>query len=191
MTSAPSRERRRLTAPISTPRAVESRNEVSVRSTTIRDLPPSIASVSFCLSSGAVNRSISPRTATTWRSGSSDSSVRANSGGMSGGLWQAWGAERRPGRSGGERQLQRQYLAAVVAAGDGDLVGDALEHVADPRQRGVGGRCRRAARPRPPPLRSPPPGRPRAAPAPDEPHGDVAVGGVRLGVGGDGVGDEQ
>ena len=34
--SAPSRERRRLTAPISTPSAVESRNVVSVRSTTIR-----------------------------------------------------------------------------------------------------------------------------------------------------------
>jgi len=47
-----------LTAPISTPSAVESRNVVSVRSTTIRDFPPSIASVSFCLSSGAVKRSI-------------------------------------------------------------------------------------------------------------------------------------
>src|SRR3954451_15442733 len=74
---------------MSTPSAVESRKDVSVRSTTIRDLPPSIASVSFCLSSGAVNRSISPRTATTWRSASSASSCSANSGGIGGGLWQA------------------------------------------------------------------------------------------------------
>ena len=63
----PSRVRRRLTAPISTPRAVESRNEVSVRSTTIRVRPPSTAAARADLSSGAVKRSISPATAMTWR----------------------------------------------------------------------------------------------------------------------------
>jgi hypothetical protein len=63
--SAPSRERRRLTAPMSTPSAVESRNVVSVRSTMMRTRPASIDSASTCLSSGAVNRSISPRTART------------------------------------------------------------------------------------------------------------------------------
>ena len=61
--SAPSRVRSRLTAPISTPSAVESTNVVSVRSTTIRTCPPSIDSASACLSSGAVKRSISPATA--------------------------------------------------------------------------------------------------------------------------------
>ena len=65
--STPSRERRRLTAPMRTPSAVESRNVVSVRSTTIRVRPDSSASPSAALSSGAVNRSISPPTATTWR----------------------------------------------------------------------------------------------------------------------------
>ena len=63
--STPSRERSRLTAPMSTPSAVESRNVVLVRSTTIRVWPDSRASPSADLSSGAVNRSISPLTATT------------------------------------------------------------------------------------------------------------------------------
>src|SRR5438093_9551648 len=145
MTSAPSRERRRLTAPISTPSAVESRKVVSVRSTTIRDFPPSIASVSFCLSSGAVNRSISPRTATTWRSASRGSSVRANSGGIGGGLWQATWLKRCAPSSRAEREFQREHLAPVAAGLDADLVGDALEHVADAGQRRVGEQAARAA----------------------------------------------
>src|SRR4051794_23877928 len=122
----PSRERRRLTAPIRTPSAVESRNVVSVRSTTIRVCPVSIASESADLSSGAVKRSISPRTATTWRSASSDSWLRLNSGGIPflkvivSGL--------------GERHAYAQ-LFAVLARSLVDFVGDALEHVADARER--------------------------------------------------------
>src|SRR6478672_10065829 len=78
----PSRERRRLTAPMRTPSAVESRNVVSVRSTTMRVRPDSSASPRAALSSGAVNRSISPPTATTWRVSSIGSLLRENSGGI-------------------------------------------------------------------------------------------------------------
>ena len=77
--STPSRERSRLTAPMRTPSAVESRNDVFVRSTTIRVWPDSSASPSADLSSGAVKRSISPDTATTWRWSSIDSVVSENS----------------------------------------------------------------------------------------------------------------
>src|SRR4051794_25810661 len=125
----PSRERSRLTAPIRTPSAVESRNVVSVRSTTIRVCPDSIASDRADLSSGAVKRSISPRTATMWRSASSDSWLRLNSGGIPF-LWLIVSGL-------GERHADTQLLA-VLARALVDLVGDALEHVADAGQRRVG-----------------------------------------------------
>ena len=63
--SAPPRERSRFTAPMSTPSAVESRKDTSERSIAMRRSPLSMASVMTCLSSGAVNRSISPRAAMT------------------------------------------------------------------------------------------------------------------------------
>src|SRR5947209_7314293 len=181
MTSAPSRERRRLTAPMRTPRAVESRNVVSVRSTTMRLLPDSIASVSFSLSSGAVNRSISPRTATTWRSVSRASSVRANSGGIGGGLWQAGRWETLPG----ERELDREHLAAVVSGDDVDLVGDALQDVAHAGQRRVREQPAGAAL-----LELADVQLDGVAPR-HEPHGHVPVGGVGLRMRGDRVGHEQ
>src|SRR3954469_11476574 len=125
--SLPSRERNRLTAPIRTPSAVESRNVVSVRSTTMRLWPDSIASARADLSSGAVKRSISPRTATTWRSASSDSWLRLNSGGME-----------IPILSGRCERHAYAQLLAVVARALVDLVGDALQHVADARERRIG-----------------------------------------------------
>src|SRR3954447_15347824 len=107
----------------------------------MRNLPPSMASVSFCLSSGAVKRSISPRTATTWRSSSSASSVSENSGGM----WRVILS----GECVGRRRRGQSRGSAAEAESDGDalcrvgavhldLVGDPLEDVADAGQRGVG-----------------------------------------------------
>src|SRR5919197_2359674 len=144
----PSRERRRFTAPIRTPSAVESRNDVFVRSTTMRVWPDSTASPSADFSSGAVNRSISPATATTWRSSSIGSWVSKNSGGILAPTFTTPRATRRarrvfrhgpPGSGGGssgEPQPQDQLVAVGPPAGL-DLVGDPLEDVPDARERGV------------------------------------------------------
>src|SRR5919197_6486781 len=125
----PSRERRRFTAPIRTPSAVESRNDVFVRSTTMRVWPDSTASPSADFSSGAVNRSISPATAITWRSSSIGSWVSENSGGILAPTLTSPRATRRPwrdlrrgppdfrGDSYGEAQPQDQLVAVGPAAG--------------------------------------------------------------------------
>src|SRR3954447_24993362 len=135
----PSRERRRLTAPMRTPRAVESRNVVSVRSTTIRIRPDSSASPRAAFSSGAVNRSISPATATTWRVSSMGSLVRVNSGGIGLDRLTDRTAERRAPSSSAEVQAQDQLAAVAVGHGAGlDVIGDAVEDVAHPRKVAVG-----------------------------------------------------
>src|SRR4051812_23136067 len=176
----PSRERRRLTVPMSTPSAVESRNVVSPRSTTIRDLPPSMASPSAVFSSGAVNRSISPRTATTCVAGSTASWVSANSGGIS--SLSLTNLKARAGRDAslaeGEAEQQLRPIGAHVG-------GDALEDVAHALQRRglhqrlaavVGQRADAQEQAR------------RLGGAVD---GDTAAGGVAGRVGGDGVGQQQ
>src|SRR5437762_3353166 len=122
-----------------TPRAVESRNVVSVRSTTIRIRPDSSASPRAAFSSGAVNRSISPATATTWRVTSMESLVRVNSGGIGLGRLKDLTAERRAPGSVAEVQAQDQLTAVAVGHAPGlDVVGDAVEDVADPGEVAVG-----------------------------------------------------
>src|SRR6478735_7787738 len=137
--STPSRERRRLTAPIRTPSAVESRNVVAVRSTTIRVLPDSSASPRAAFSSGAVNRSISPATATTWRASSIGSLVRVNSGGIGFVRLTDRTAERRAPCSAVEVQAEDELASVPVRHRAGlDVVGDAIEDVPDARQVAVG-----------------------------------------------------
>src|SRR6185312_245218 len=135
----PSRERRRFTAPMRTPRAVESRNVVSVRSTTIRIRPDSSASPRAAFSSGAVNRSISPATATTWRVSSIGSLVRVNSGGICLGRLTDLTAERSAPKSSTEIQTEDQLAPVAVGHGPGvDVVGDAVEDVSHAGQVAVG-----------------------------------------------------
>src|SRR5689334_20504290 len=137
--STPSRERRRFTAPMRTPSAVESRNVVSVRSTTIRIRPDSSASPRAAFSSGAVKRSISPATATTWRVSSMGSLVRVNSGGIGLDRLTDLSAERRAPSSAAEVQTEDQLAAVTVGHGAGvDVVGDAIEDVAHAGQVAVG-----------------------------------------------------
>src|SRR3954453_1343058 len=141
----PSRERRRFTAPMRTPSAVESRNVVSVRSTTIRIRPASSAPPRAAFSAGAVNRSISPATATTCRVSSMGSLVRVNSGGIGLDRLTDVTAERRAPSSGAEVQAQDQLAAVAVGhRADMDVVGDAVEDVAHPGQVPVGKQLLRA-----------------------------------------------
>src|SRR5919198_3828638 len=135
----PSRERRRLTAPMRTPSAVESRNVVSVRSTTIRVRPDSSASPRAALSSGAVNRSISPATATTCLVSSIGSLLRLNSGGIGPSRLTDLAAERRAPLSRAEVQAQDELSGLAVGGGAGlHVVGDAIEDVAHAGQVAVG-----------------------------------------------------
>src|SRR5512133_1884020 len=137
--STPSRERRRFTAPMRTPRAVESRNVVSVRSTTIRVWPDSSASPRAALSSGAVNRSISPATATTWRDSSIGSVLSVNSGGIGFSRLTDRAAERRAPASRTEVQTQDQLAGLAVGRGARvHVVGHAIEDVAHAREVAVG-----------------------------------------------------
>src|SRR4051794_30532515 len=141
----PSRERRRFTAPMRTPRAVESRNVVSVRSTTIRVRPDSSASPRAAFSSGAVNRSISPATATTWRVSSIGSLMRLNSGGIGLSTLTDLAARRRVALSRAEVQAKDELGRLAVGVGPGlDVVGHAVEDVADAGKVAVG---EQAARP--------------------------------------------
>ena len=108
-------------------------NVVSDRSSTSRERPASIRSDIRCLNSGAVNRSISPVTPTTCVSSSTflsnleldrhrpRSPTRPGAGSR-----RSW--PRRPaGRAGTHR----------VLGGHAELVGELLDHVADPGDRGV------------------------------------------------------
>ena len=124
-----------------------------MRSTTIRVRPDSSASPRAAFSSGAVNRSISPATATTWRASSIGSLVRVNSGGI--GLVRLTDrtAERRAPCSAAEVQAEDELASVPVRHRAGlHVVGDAIEDVPDARQVAVGQqllrRRRGAARPR-------------------------------------------
>src|SRR6185295_3467769 len=135
----PSRERSRFTAPMRTPRAVESRKVVSVRSTTIRVRPDSSASPRADLSSGAVNRSISPATATTCLLSSIGSLVRLNSGGI--GLFRLTDLvrARRPARSTAEVQAENELGRIAVGGGSGlHVVRHTVEDVAHAGEVAVG-----------------------------------------------------
>src|SRR5688572_25561207 len=133
-TSEPPRSLRRRWAPISTPRLDESMNVVPVRSTTTLLRPASIGADTRCLNSGAVNRSISPVTATMWVSLSTCRSLIAKSIAMSGYLM--------PGPSRSEsspvrvREPDEQELSIALGC-DGKLVRELLDHVADAGHRGV------------------------------------------------------
>src|SRR5687768_2846662 len=134
ITSEPSSRRSRRWAPISTPSDDESMNVVPVRSTTTLLRPASIGADTRCLNSGAVNRSISPVTATMWVSVSTCRSLIAKSIAMSGYVM--------PGPSRSESSPVRVREPDVeelsIALGrDGKLVRELLDNVADARHCGV------------------------------------------------------
>src|SRR4051794_36384737 len=114
-----------------TPRLDESMNVVFERSTTSRRTPSSIGRLIRCLNSGAVNRSISPVTDTTWMSSPRRLSSIANSMAIIGAL--PCGDRFQSGRIG---QAYVQVLRLALRL-DGDVIGQLLDDVADARDRGV------------------------------------------------------
>src|SRR4051794_33231159 len=139
ITSEPSSRRSRRCAPISTPSEDESMNVVSVRSTTTWVRPASIGAETRCLNSGAVKRSISPVTATTCVSPSTMRSSIEKA--MAIGrchprqTHSVIPAERLVRRA-GVLQPDMEVLAFALRR-HAELVGELLDHVADPRDRGV------------------------------------------------------
>src|ERR1044072_1580599 len=107
---------------------------VAVRSTITLERPASIGSDMRCLNSGAVNRSISPVTATTWVSSSMRRSLISKS--MAIDLVVIRGRCRFESSPVGVGEPDVQELS-LPFRGDGKLVGELLDHVADARHGSV------------------------------------------------------